>query len=103
MMYLKMNCKNVVVYGVTLLICNNYLSNQLNSANAIEKPGVGLLGVFFIVCKLGCSFNVCMFVRVQRAAGKERKPQHWSCSQCSSSSPNQAKANHVSTVCFVFH
>lgn len=33
-MYLKMNCTNVlvVVYGVILLICNNYSRNKLNAA-----------------------------------------------------------------------
>lgn len=62
-MYLKMNCKNVVVYGVILLICNNYLSNRLNSANATEPLRVcGVFGVFFFLNRVQTVTCFCLHV-----------------------------------------
>lgn len=55
--------KNVVVYWVILLICNNYLSGQLNSDDAIEEL-LALLGFFVVVFLLyaNCWVLYCLHV-----------------------------------------
>lgn len=108
----KLTVKNVVVYGVVLLTCNNCLSNRLNSANAIEELGFGLVWFGFVVffflllCAncwvlflFACLYLVCR--EQAEAVGKERKPQHWSCSKYVSSSPksSQCKAYYYLMLC----
>lgn len=77
-----MNCKkkNVVVYGVILLICNSYLSNWLNSADAIEEPGFNIVFFFFFLpffsyigCKLLGVFFLCKFAESSQGWRQEEE------------------------------
>lgn len=101
-MYLKINCKNVVVYGVTLLICNNYLNNRLNSANAVE-----LLGDFCIVCRLFAAFFrfACLYWLCSKEQRLSARKGNHNTGHALNAAPflrTQTKANH-SMLCYLIH